>query len=224
MHKHRILSLGDCNTLGVQECRGNAYPERFARLLGAEVCNCGFTMSTLREAKYFFRDFYDASTNIVTLQYGLADSWETFRYSPYVLYYPDNPLRKIARKAVKKYKKTCRQLGLNNRFGTAPVVPPEQFSRGLAEIIAACRPDTRILLIEIVPHSDEARTPAILKYNGLLKKAAASDPRCRLLEAYDLFAGHPDTLYADSTHINANGHELIAQALVKLYQEGSVLP
>lgn len=222
LKKNKILSLGDCNTLGVQECQGSAYPERFARLIGADVRNCGFTMSTLREAKYFFRDFYDADTTIVTLQFGLVDSWETFIYSPYVLYYPDNPLRKLARKLVKKYKKICRQMGLNKRFGTAPVVSPELFSRILAELIAACRPDTRILLIEAMPNHEEHRNPAMRRYNGLLKEAAASDPRCRLVETYDLFSQHMDTLYADSTHINAKGHELVAQALFERYTEDSL--
>jgi len=218
--KNKLLSLGDCNTLGVKECQGSAYPERFARLLGADVCNCGFTMSTLREAKYFFRDHYDEAVNIVTIQFGLVDSWETFIYSPYVLYYPDNPFRKLARKLAKKYKKVCRQLGLNKRFVTAPVVSPERFARSLSEIIAACRPDTRILLIEAVPNHEDFRNPAIRKYNGLLKEAAASDPRCRLVETYELFAERKDSLYADPTHINAEGHELIAQKLFALYKEG----
>ncbi len=220
---NKILSLGDCNTLGIKECEGNAYPERFARLLGAEVCNCGFTMSTLREAKYFFRDFYDADTKIVTIQFGLVDSWETFIYSPYVLYYPDNPLRKIARKVVKKYKKICRRIGLNDRFGTAPVVRPDDFSRRLTEIVAACRPDTRILLIETVPNLDECRNQAIQKYNAMLKTVAASYPRCRLLEVYDYFSDRKDTLYADSTHINSAGHEYIAQELFELYRKEDLL-
>lgn len=216
---NKILSLGDCNTKG-EGCNGNAYPEQFARLIGAEVCNCGFTMSTLREAKYFFRDFYNDDINIVTLQFGLVDSWETFAYAPYVLYYPDNPFRKIARKAVKKFKKICRQHGLNDRFGTAPVVSPAHFLSGLNELITSCRPDTRILLLEAIPNHDESRNPAIRKYNGLLRAAANSDSRCSLLETYDRFSELKDTHYMDSTHINVAGHELIAQMLFELYKKG----
>lgn len=215
---NKILSLGDCNTLGVGDCRGNAYPEQFARAMGAEICNCGFTMSTIREAKYFFRDYYDESTKIVTLQLGLVDSWDTFVYAPYVLYYPDNMLRKIARKVVKKYKKIARNLGLNDMIGKTPVVGPERFARGVAAIISACRPDTRILLVEAVPSQDESRNQAIKKYNELLKAAAASDSRCFLIELYGHFSRNMDTLYADAVHINAKGHEFVAHKLVQLNQ------
>lgn len=219
---NKILSLGDCNTLGIESCKGNAYPERFARRLGCDVCNCGFTMATLREAEYFFRDFYDRATNILTLQYGLVDSWETFVYSPYVLYYPDNPLRKILRKAVKRYKKTCRRLGLNAWLGTAPVVSPEMFSRGVHAIIAACRPDTRILLVETVPNLDASRNSAIQRYNRLLRAAAHSDPRCDLVETFDYFWEYKEGLYADDTHINGEGHEWIARGLYQLVNQETV--
>ncbi len=215
----KILSLGDCNTLGVQNCEGNAYPEKFAKLLAADSCNCGFTMSTIREAKYFFRDFYDSDTNILTIQYGLVDSWKSFRFSPYVLYYPDNPFRKMARKMVKKYKKTCRNLGLNDRLGTLPVVPPEKFTASLREIIQMCRPDTKIILIETVPNLDESRNPAIQKYNALMKQVALSDERCSILEIYNDFDAKKDEFYIDPTHINEMGHECIAAKLFDLYNE-----
>ena len=213
---NKILSLGDCNTLGVGDCRGNAYPEQFARAIGAEICNRGFTMSTIREARYIFRDYYDESTKIVTLQLGLVDSWDTFVYAPYVLYYPDNLLRKIARKVVKKYKKIARRIGLNEMIGKTQVVSPEMFASGVAGIISACRADTRIFLIEAVPTKDETRNPAIMKYNELLKAAAASDSRCHLIELYGHFSRNMDTLYADTVHINAKGHEFVARKLAGL--------
>lgn len=213
----KILSLGDCNTLGIKECEGNAYPEQFAQMIGAESKNCGFTMSTLREAKHFFHDFYDSATNIVTIQYGLVDSWITFRHAPYVLYYPDNFLRKISRKVVKKYKKTCRQKGLNEKFGTKQVVPPDEFYNRLIKLIASCRSDTHIFLIETVPNNDESRNPNIQKYNALLKDAALSDSQCILIETYDYFFENKDVLYMDNTHMNVKGHEYIARKLFELY-------
>jgi len=208
----------------VQACRGNAYPEQLARRLGVGVCNCGCTMSTLREARYFFRDWYNAHTTLVTLNFGLVDSWETFRYAPYVLYYPDNPLRKLARKLVKKYKKSCRQWGLNARLGTAPVVAPAEYARRLAGLIAACRPSTRILLIEALPNCDTARNPALQRYNRLLHQAAAADARCRVVATFDRFAAQLDTLYLDPTHINAQGHALLAELLYQCHQEAPFPP
>ncbi|MBM4163443.1 MAG: SGNH/GDSL hydrolase family protein [Lentisphaerae bacterium] len=211
-----VLSLGDCNTCGIAPCEGNAYPERFAQLLGGVVRNCGYTMSTMREASYFFRDFYTHDTTIVTLQYGLVDSWETFAYAPYVLYYPDNLVRKLCRKVVKRYKKLCRQTGLNTWLGSAPLVPVEEYARRLTQIIEACRPDTRILLIETVPNRNESRNPAIRRYNDALRNVAAAHPRCQALDTYDWFATHRDTLYLDDTHINAQGHEWISRGLLDL--------
>jgi lysophospholipase L1-like esterase len=219
-----VLSLGDCNTCGIAPCEGNAYPERFAQRLGGVVRNCGYTMSTLREAGYFFRDFYARDTTIVTIQYGLVDSWETFAYAPYVLYYPDNLLRKLLRKVVKRYKKLCRQMGLTTWLGTAPLVPVDEYVRRLKQIIAACRPDTRIVLIETAPNRNESRNPAIRRYNDALRNVAAAHPHCQILDTYDWFAAHRDTLYLDDTHINAQGHEWIANGLFALCSKAGGAP
>lgn len=212
----KILSLGDCNTLGIKDCELNAYPERFARLLSADVKNCGFTMSTLREAEQFFKQFYDEQITIITVLYGLVDSWETFKYAPYVLYYPDNPLRKIKRKLVKKYKKTCRKMGLNDLLGTEHVVPPKEYVERLRRLIQESSSQTRIALIESIPDHDERKNPGIQKYNKLLKQVQESEDRCILIETYDYFSEHLDSLYIDETHINADGHDYIAR---KLYDQ-----
>jgi lysophospholipase L1-like esterase len=219
-----ILSLGDCNTRGIAPCEGNAYPERLAQRLGGVVRNCGYTMSTLREGCNFFRDFYAPDTTLVTIQYGLVDSWETVAHAPYVLYYPDNPLRKLLRKAVKRYKKLCRQTGLTAWLGTAPLVPLEEYARRLAQIIAACRADTRVVLIETAPNRNESRNPAIRRYNDALRNVAAAHPRCQILATYDWFAAHRDTLYLDDTHINAQGHDWIANDLFDLCSKAGGAP
>ena len=112
----KILALGDCNTLGIQHLKDNSYPERFANTIGQTINNCGFTMSTTNEMLHFFRDFKKEDTEIILIQYGLVDSWKTFKYAPYILYYPDNRWRKLLRKIVKKYKKIvnfCRRTYLS---------------------------------------------------------------------------------------------------------------
>ena len=64
-------------------------------------------MSTIREGTKYFRRYVSDETSILCIQYGLVDAWRSFRYAPYVLYYPDNPARRVARKLVKKFKKLC---------------------------------------------------------------------------------------------------------------------
>lgn len=210
----KILSLGDCNTLGVGQCLGRAYPEILSATLGADLSNCGFTMSTVREGEYFFRDNYDESVRIVTIQYGLVDSWETFAYAPYVLYYPDNFFRKFARKFVKKYKKICRNFWGNRLFGVSPVVSVERYAECILNMMANCNPHTRVFLIETVPNLDVSRNPNIERYNQVLRQLSDDDARVELIEVYDYFSIRPD-LYLDNTHINGMGHEYISRAIIK---------
>ena len=130
-----ILAVGDCNTLGAGEFRNNGYPERVGELLGVSVKNCGYTMSTTREGVYLLEDNLEEQHDCVIIQFGLVDSYATFRYSPYVLYFPDNPLRKQLRSLVKKYKKICRRRGLNEKFGEVPVVPAAEYERNLRRMV-----------------------------------------------------------------------------------------
>jgi len=44
-----LLSLGDCNTLGILENEGNAYPERVSKHLGIVCTNRGLTMASSYE-------------------------------------------------------------------------------------------------------------------------------------------------------------------------------
>jgi glycosyltransferase involved in cell wall biosynthesis len=118
-----LLSLGDCNTLGFQQAYKNAYPEQLAKLLGLDVLNCGCTMSTTREGLRFFYDNFTSNITLITIQYGLVDSWKTFRNAPYVLYYPNTFLRKIGRKIVKKFKKIGRILQFKNDFQSVNFIP-----------------------------------------------------------------------------------------------------
>ncbi len=109
------------------------------------------------------------------------DSWLTFTFAPYVLYYPDNPLRKLSRKIVKNWKKVCRNSGLNRLLGTALVTEPELFTQVLSEIAATCSYHTCIVLIETVPNHDHSRNPYIQRYNKLLRTVVQMNPRCRIL-------------------------------------------
>lgn len=80
----KIFSIGDCNTQGINELKFNSYPERLGKRIDAKIFNYGYTMSTTIEGNAFFDRFYEDDMDIVTIQFGLVDSWKTFKYSPYI--------------------------------------------------------------------------------------------------------------------------------------------
>ena len=107
-----ILAIGDCITSGVSHCLGNSYPERVGMALNVRVKNCGKAMCSSREGITLLRDNESDEFDCVFIQFGLKDAYSTFKYSPNILYYPDNFMRKQLRSIVKKYKKICKKIGL----------------------------------------------------------------------------------------------------------------
>lgn len=213
----RLLALGDCNTLGLEPCRHDTYAERFARHLGLECDNRGVTMTTTREGLRLLRDAYGPDCAVVTVQYGLVDSWRTFRFAPYVLYYPDHPVRKVARKLVKKYKTTCRRLGLNERVGWKHVVDPAEYRANVERLVRGAAGST-VYLLDTAPHHEAERNPFIERYNAILTEVAAAHDHCRKVDCYaDVLAGL-DRLYLDRTHLNGEAFDLIARRLVEAHE------
>lgn len=212
-----ILSLGDCNTLGVKYLENNAYPERFAKAVNKTVDNCGFTMSTTNEMLHFFQDFKDDETEIILIQYGLVDSWKTFKYAPYVLYYPDNKIRKIFRKIVKKYKKTAKKIGLNRLLGVSNVVALEMYKNNLESIIQQSK-DSMIFLISTIPNLDTSRNSEIMRYNQVLSELSKKYPHVYYIDVYHDFVNRSD-YYLDNTHMNELGYKLITQKILSVYHQ-----
>ncbi|HFQ61297.1 MAG TPA: SGNH/GDSL hydrolase family protein [Epsilonproteobacteria bacterium] len=213
----QILALGDCNTSGVSEFQGKAYPEEFSKSIGKTVQNCGFTMSTTREMQFFFNENISEETEIIMIQYGLVDSWKTFKYAPYVLYYPDSPMRKIARKIVKKYKKIAKNIGLNKHLGVLPVVSPEEYKENIVHILKASS-NHIVFLIDTIPNQDTSRNPAIVQYNKILEQLADKYSNVHYIDVYDDFIDKKE-YYLDATHMNAEGYTVIARKLVSLYNK-----
>ena len=211
----QIVALGDCNTRGTDSIGSNAYPEQLGAMLGKSVCNCGVTMSTTREMIRLYPECIGEETEIVLVQYGLVDSWKTFKYSPYVLYYPDNPMRKIARKLVKKYKKIARNFGLNRLLGENNVVPIQAYRRHL-ETLAEAYKEKNLFLIDTVPNQDRRRNPEILRYNTVMRQVAEKYSHVIYIDLYRLFEKHPEW-YMEATHINAEGHRVIAERIASYY-------
>jgi lysophospholipase L1-like esterase len=213
----QILALGDCNTLGVQYLEGNAYPELLAKALNKTVNNCGFTMSTTNEMLYFFQDFKDDENEIILIQYGLVDSWKTFKYAPYVLYYPDNKIRKILRKIVKKYKKIAKEIGLNKLLGVSNVVALDAYESNIESVIQESQECT-IFLISTIPNLDISRNSEILKYNQILFRLSEQYTHVHFVEVYNDFVNKPE-YYLDNTHMNELGYEIITQKILSIYRQ-----
>lgn len=213
----KILALGDCNTLGVQHLVGDAYPERFAKALNKTVDNCGFTMSTTNEMLHFFQDFKDKETEIILIQYGLVDSWKTFQYAPYVLYYPDNKIRKIFRKIVKKYKKIAKGTGLNKLLGVSNVVELEMYKSNIESVIQKSK-DCIVFLIDTIPNLDISRNHEIMRYNQILYQLSEKYPHVYYVEVYNDFLNHPG-YYLDNTHMNQAGYEIITKKILSVYDK-----
>lgn len=213
-----FLALGDCNTLGVQSC--NAYPQQLAAHLNIAVTNCGHTMATVREGQRLFCDHFNReAVAFVTVQFGLVDSWHTVRYAPYVLYYPDNVLRRLGRKLIKKYKKLGRKWGLNQLLGVAPVVPLPEYLDKIEQIIAVA---PQVFLLDTVPNKEDARNAAIQQYNAALTVLAQRFKHVHKVDLYDHFSQQMDTLYLDNTHINQAGHDYIAAQLKACYEHSRI--
>ena len=214
----KLLALGDCNTLGVGPSARTAYPERFAAAIGLEPINTGLTMATTREAVRVFEDTYDEHCRVVTISYGLADSWKSLSKAPYVLYYPDSPLRKIARKLAKYYKKVGKKIGLTKIFGFDHVVPPQEYHDNVASIVSRAT-HSLVFLLEIPPHQEEFRNPWVRQYNAELAKVADAYDHCRLVRLYDHFAPDVKRYNCDRSHLTSEAYDDVTRFLLEAYHE-----
>ncbi len=213
MMGRKILFLGDCNTLGVGIEKGNSYPDLVSASIGYDGFNTGMAMLTTREGKRVFQDRYGEDISIVTVQFGLVDSWVTVAKAPYVLYYPDGKLRKIGRKFAKKYKKIAKRLSLGRFFGEACVVEIDEYISNIKEIIEATK--GVVLLIETSPNKDLPRNVKIEEYNAALKVLSDQYSNVYIVETYhDLKAMLDDYVHEDGTHLNEAGHALVASKVV----------
>ncbi|MFW2365269.1 MAG: SGNH/GDSL hydrolase family protein [Desulforhopalus sp.] len=215
----KIVAVGDCNTLGIKEMRGNCFPERLGEMLGADVLNLGHTMATTREGFNILQDNL-GDVDCLLIQYGLADCYRTFTYAPYVLYYPDNLLRKISRRLVKKYKKLCRKNGLNNRLGETNTVPPYEFETNLRKMIALSSAKD-IVIVDILPNKRLRLNEDVIAYNAIIGRVCADFDHCKKVDLYDDFINNFDSYYMDETHSNAEGHDRIAQRILEELQAPS---
>ncbi len=207
----KILAVGDCNTLGAGNLEGNSFPERFGKMSGAEIHNVGYTMATTREGIHLLQD-YMGDSELVFIQFGLVDSYKTFKYSPYVLYYPDNFKRKQLRSIAKKYKKTCRKIGLNKLWGEINVVAIDEYRRNIELMIEFATPRT-VVLLDTVPNKQVERNLEIVRYNKTLTSISNQYQNCVKIDLYDTFEENINRFFMDATHCNERGCDCIAQKI-----------
>ncbi len=206
----KIVAYGDCNTLGFTSCEGNAWPEQVGKQLQAQVTNLGHTMSTTRELLQYAANFPAKNYDVAVIQYGLVDSWMTFRHSPYVLYYPTNPWRKFLRKLVKKIKKYARTLRVHAVLGWVNVVPIEEYVRNIEAVITSA-PNTRFVLLGTAPNLDLPRNPRIEQYNAAMEDISRRFPNACFVNPYAPLHAAMDKLYfSDGTHLNDDGQRIVA--------------
>lgn len=207
------VAFGDCNTEGFRTLKGPVWAQRAANALEYDLKNCGHTMSTTRELLEYASAFPPSAYSLVFIQYGLVDSWLTFRGAPYVLYYPDNPRRKLARKLVKKLKKWARHLQLQKRFGAVELVPLDEYISNIRSVLRAA-PDSQFVLVATAPNRDTSRNPRILQYNEALSALAGEEDNAIYADAWDELWSNPDAcLMDDGTHLTPQGHRIIADCV-----------
>ena len=203
-----LLAVGDCITRGVEHCAGRSYPELVGESLGCKVTNKGFTMSTSREGIHLLEDSLSPEHDCVILQFGVVDSHLTFKYAPYILYYPDGPSRKLIRNIVKKYKKLTKRYGLNRRFGERRVVPEDEYRANYLRMIDCCG-ERLVILPETVPQQETHRNPGIRLYNEIVEEVCSNKENCLFVRVFDDLVHNMVPLYLDKGHPNEAGYEVI---------------
>lgn len=177
------------------------------------MINRGYTMSTSREGIHLLEKALAPEHDCVILQFGVVDSHMTFRYAPYILYFPDNPLRKTLRNIVKKYKKMARNSGLNKRLGEARVVSVHEYRANFQTMIERCG-DRLVIIPESIPQHESYRNSGIQEYNRILEEVSVPKENCLYIKLFDDFLSNLDHFYLDQGHPNETGYQLIADKIL----------
>lgn len=173
-------------------------------------------MFSTREGLAILRDNDSDEFDCVFIQFGLKDAYTTFKYSPNILYYPENFLRKQIRSIVKKYKKTCRKIGLNELMGEVNVVSEQEYRQNVSVMVERCR-GKQVVLPEIIPHQETFRNPAIQRYNKILEHIAHSHDHCLFIRLYDDFLEKMPEYYLDTGHPNEFGYSFISGKILEQF-------
>ncbi len=225
MDKLNLYAVGDCNTGGADALpKGGCLPDQLAAMLESSgvhvnVTNLGRTMTTSREGVLKVKSEVQ-EPDIVLLNYGLADAWVTAIPQCYVLYYPDNGVRKFARKVLKLIKKVLRNQTLNKMVRRGEVVPPEEYVYNFRQMIHIARsrnPKVKILLWGTTLSTDNPqRNENIRRYNKLLESLAHEENALYL--DIEVIVSDIDLAesYLDNVHLTGECFARIAYKMLQL--------
>ncbi|MFG0336311.1 MAG: SGNH/GDSL hydrolase family protein [Maioricimonas sp. JB049] len=221
----RIVAIGDCNTSGTgRPSEENCVPSRLAQLLGdagmpCTVQNLGYRMSTTREG--LVRTQRDAKpADFVLINFGLVDAWITSIPRIYVPYYPDNVVRKQARKLLKWTKRRLRSPLARRFVPIGTVVPQDEYVQNLRRIVEIVRvwptEPTVLLWGTALTVGNPERSASIRQYNAGMQELAGDlgvpyIDTPALMEEIDVADA-----YQDRTHLDAPAIERVAQAMASV--------
>ena len=222
----RVLAVGDCNTCGITVPPvGNTILDKFCRCLemtGYPVSsqNLGYGMATSREGLYMMNNLAQPA-DIVLINFGLVDSWITSIPKLYVPYFPDNKLKKLARKALKYTKRRLRSRLVRRFIPAGSVVPLAEYRENIEQMIAAARrlnPNVWIVLWGSPPvQNDNARNAQLLHYNAELHDIA-NTMRVSYFPTQPLVESLTTTeAFVDNVHLNEVATAGIATAIAHSY-------
>ncbi len=223
----RVMAVGDCNTWGIAEPPvGNTILDKFCRqldLYGLATAsqNLGCGMATSREG--ITRMQLDAEpADVVLLNFGLVDTWMTTIPRIYILYYPDNFLRKRLRKLLKFVKRRLRNPRLRSFVPVGPVVTLDEYAENFRTMIALSRaknPHATVLLWGSPPvQGDPARNANLQRYNQCLQ-SVARETGSAYVDTDILINQLPaDSAYLDAVHLSETATQAIAEQLAHRFR------
>lgn len=112
-------------------------------------------------------------------------------------------------------------IGTNNLNTTAHSGTADEIARGIRQVVAELRaklPETRIVLLGIIPRRRAWQNEQIVKINAM-STSLTQNRRVHLINLYTNLVGQPvrETLYVPlEEHLNASGYALFADRLVRI--------
>ena len=217
----KIIAVGDCNTSGSETLNsGDNIPDKLAEMIrkrGADVAvlNLGYTMSTSREGlARMLREGVPA--DLLLLNFGLVDSWVTVLPHIYVPYYPDNFLRKVARKLLKAVKKRLRGRLARKFLFSGEVVPVEEYDSNIKKIIyTALNLNPKLIIVlwgSMLTKNDPQRNEKIKIRNDHLCMLAKSFNGIYIDTEKEL-KKIKDAIYIDNVHLSPIAAERVARTI-----------
>jgi lysophospholipase L1-like esterase len=225
-HALRVLAVGDCNTCGIEVPPvGNTILDKFCRCLElagypTDSQNLGYGMATSREGIILMEECAKPA-DVLLINFGLVDSWITSIPKVYIPYFPENRIKKLARKALKYTKRQLRSSLIRRIVPIGEVVPIAEYRRNIERIIKIARhlnPAVWVVLWGSPPvQNDDRRNEELLLYNAELHDianclGASYFPTKPIVDCLNI-----EEAFLDNVHLNEVATAGIATGLAHTY-------